>query len=98
MWDNAVISPFGVLIGIGWVAVCLFVHGVVGVMQCPVEPESATASREESLHMELKWICSFLFLTKFIYCLSILSRPFLVYHSGLFLLIPPIGSALVAAL
>ena len=32
MWDDVVISPFGILIGIGWVAVCLFVHGVVGVI------------------------------------------------------------------
>ena len=32
MWDDVMISPFGILIGIGWVAVCLFVHGVVGVM------------------------------------------------------------------
>ena len=32
MWDDMMISPFYILIGIGWVAVCLFVHGVVGVM------------------------------------------------------------------
>ena len=32
MWDNVMISLFGILIGIGWVAVCLFVHVVVGVM------------------------------------------------------------------
>ena len=32
MWDDVMISPFGILIGIGWVAVCLFVHGVAGVM------------------------------------------------------------------
>ena len=32
MWDYVMISQFGILIGIGWVAVCLFVHGVVGVM------------------------------------------------------------------
>ena len=32
MWDDVMISPFGILIGISWVAVCLFVHGVVGVM------------------------------------------------------------------
>ena len=32
MWYDVMISPFGVLIGIGWVAVCLFVHGVVGVI------------------------------------------------------------------
>ena len=32
MWDDVMISPFGILIGIGWVPVCLFVHGVVGVM------------------------------------------------------------------
>ena len=32
MWDNVMISPFGILIGIGWVDVCLLVHGVVGVM------------------------------------------------------------------
>ena len=32
MWDDVMISPFGILIGIGWVAVCLFVHGVVGVI------------------------------------------------------------------
>ena len=32
MWDDVMISPFGILIGIGWDAVCLFVHGVVGVM------------------------------------------------------------------
>ena len=32
MWDDVMISPFGILLGIGSVAVCLFVHGVVGVM------------------------------------------------------------------
>ena len=32
MWDDVMISQFGILIGIGWVAVCLFVHDVVGVM------------------------------------------------------------------
>ena len=32
MWDDVMISPFGILIGIGWVAVCLFVHGIVGVI------------------------------------------------------------------
>ena len=32
MWDNVMISPFGILIGIGWVSVCLFVHVVVGVI------------------------------------------------------------------
>ena len=32
MWDNVMIYPFVILIGIGWVAVCLFVHAVVGVM------------------------------------------------------------------
>ena len=32
MWDDVMISPFGILIGIGLFAVCLFVHGVVGVM------------------------------------------------------------------
>ena len=32
MWDDVMISQFGILIGIVWVAVCLFVHGVVGVM------------------------------------------------------------------
>ena len=32
MWENVMISTFGILIGIGWVAVCLFMHGVVGVM------------------------------------------------------------------
>ena len=32
MWDDVMISPLGILIGIGWVVVCLFVHGVVGVM------------------------------------------------------------------
>ena len=32
MWDDVMISPFGIFIGIGWVDVCLFVHGVVGVM------------------------------------------------------------------
>ena len=32
MWDDVMISPFGILIGIVWVAVCLFVHGVVCVM------------------------------------------------------------------
>ena len=41
--------------------------------------------------MELKWICSFLFLTKLLYCLSMLSRSSLVYHSGLFFVLPPIG-------
>ena len=98
MWDNVMISPFGILIGIGWVAVCLFLHGVVGVMYCHVVPESATSSREESLHMELKWSCLFLFLTKLLYCLSMLSRSSLVYHSDFFLLLPPIGSDLVSAL
>ena len=62
MWDNVMISPFGILIGLGWVSVCLFVHVVVGVMQCPVVTESATASREESIHMELKSSFSFLLL------------------------------------
>ena len=62
MWDDVMISPFGILIGIGWVAVFLFVHGVVGVMYYPVVPESATASREESIHIELKWSCSFMLL------------------------------------
>ena len=62
MWDDVMISPFGILIGIVWVDVCLFVHGVVGVMQCPVVPESATASREESIHIELKSSFSFLLL------------------------------------
>ena len=62
MWDDVMISPFGILIGISWVAVCLFVHGVVGVMYCPVVPESATASREESIHIELKSIILFLLL------------------------------------
>ena len=32
MWDGVIISPFVILIGIGWVSVCLFVQGVVGVM------------------------------------------------------------------
>ena len=32
MSDDVMLSPFGILIGIGWVAVCLFVHGVDGVM------------------------------------------------------------------
>ena len=32
IWDDVMISPFVILIGIGWVAVCLFVHGVVGVI------------------------------------------------------------------
>ena len=32
MWDDVMISPFVILIGIGWVAVCLLVHVVVGVM------------------------------------------------------------------
>ena len=47
MWDDVMISPFGILIGIGFFAVCLSVCGVVGGIQCPVVPESATASREE---------------------------------------------------
>ena len=99
MWDDVMISPFSILIGIDWVAVCLFVHGVVGVMECPVVPESATASREESLHMKLKFSCSFLLLlTKLLYCLSMFPRSSLVYHSGLCFVLPPIGSALVAAL
>ena len=29
---DLIIYPFGILIGIGWVSVCLFMHGVVGVM------------------------------------------------------------------
>ena len=62
MCNNVMISPFGILIGIGWFAVCLFVHVVVGVMHCPVVPESATASRQESMHIELKLSCLFLFL------------------------------------
>ena len=61
MWDEVMISPFGILIGIGWVAVCLFIHGVFGVMLCPVVLEFATVSRDESLHMELKLVCTFLF-------------------------------------
>ena len=32
MWVDVMISPFGILIGIGSFAVCLSVHGVVGVM------------------------------------------------------------------
>ena len=32
MWDDVMISPFGILVGIDWVAVCLFVHGVFGVI------------------------------------------------------------------
>ena len=32
MWDDVMISTFGILIGIVWVAVFLFMHGVVGVM------------------------------------------------------------------
>ena len=32
IWDDVMISPFGILIGIGLFAVCLSVHGVVGVM------------------------------------------------------------------
>ena len=28
MWDDVMISPFGILIGIGWVAVRLLLHGV----------------------------------------------------------------------
>ena len=32
MWDDVMISPFGILVGIGLVAICLFVHGIVGVM------------------------------------------------------------------
>ena len=32
MWDDVIISPFGILLGIGWVAVYLFVHGIFGVM------------------------------------------------------------------
>ena len=32
IWDDVMISPFSILIGIGWVAVCLFVHGFVGVI------------------------------------------------------------------
>ena len=65
MWDDVMISPFGILIGIGLVAVCLFLNGVVGVMQFPVVPESATASREESINTELKssFLC-LLLLTK----------------------------------
>ena len=31
-WDDLMIYPFGILIGIGWVPVCLLVHSVVGVM------------------------------------------------------------------
>ena len=62
MWDDVMISPFGIFFGIGRVSFCLFVHGVFGLMQCPVVPESATASREESIHIELKLIFSFLLL------------------------------------
>ena len=54
MWVDVMISPFGILIGIICFAICFSVHGVVGVMQCPVVPESATASREEYIHIELK--------------------------------------------
>ena len=32
MWDDVMISPLSILIDIGWVAVCLFMHGVVGAM------------------------------------------------------------------
>ena len=67
VWDDVMISPFGILIGIGWVAVCLFVHGVVGLMYCPVVLESVTAYREESIHIELKSSSFFLFFfTKFL--------------------------------
>ena len=45
MLFNVMISPFGILIGIGFFSVCLSVHGVVGVMKFHVVPESATASR-----------------------------------------------------
>ena len=31
-WVDVMISPFGILIGIALFAVCLSVHGVVGVM------------------------------------------------------------------
>ena len=62
MLDNVMISPFVILIGISLFAVCLFVHGVVGVIQFPVLSESAAASREESIHIELKSIFSFILL------------------------------------
>ena len=32
MWVNVIISPFGTLIGIGLIAICLSTHGVVVVM------------------------------------------------------------------
>ena len=32
MSDDVMLSPFGILIGIGWIAACLFVNGVVDVM------------------------------------------------------------------
>ena len=32
MWVDVMISPFGILIGIGFFSVCLFVHVVIGVM------------------------------------------------------------------
>ena len=32
MWVDMMISPFGILIGIRLFAICLSVHGVVGVM------------------------------------------------------------------
>ena len=32
MWVDVIISPFGILIGIGLFAICLYVHDVFGVM------------------------------------------------------------------
>ena len=40
---DQMMSPFGILIGIGFFVTVLFTHGVVAVKKCPFVPESATA-------------------------------------------------------
>ena len=40
---EVIIDPSGNVMGMGFLAVCLFTHGVVCVMKCAVVPESATA-------------------------------------------------------
>ena len=54
MWVDVMISPFGILIVIGFFAIRLYTNGGVVVMYCLVVPESATASREGSKKIELK--------------------------------------------
>ena len=40
---EVIIDPSGNVMGMGFLAVCLFTHGVLCVIKCAVVPESATA-------------------------------------------------------